>query len=107
MTYRKKAAARGRLFFNSDLISTMAEERGASTAMHLLERRRRALEGCLARLRQRDRDLLARRYCAGTTVKKLAEEACRSSNSIYRSLERVRMTLLECIQRTLASVEAE
>ena len=107
LAYRKKAAERGRLLFNSDLILTMAEERGTSTEAQLLERRRRALEDCLDKLRQRDRDLLARRYCAGTTVKKLAEEASRSLNSMYRSLERVRMTLLECIQRTLATAEAE
>ena len=107
LAYRKKAVGRGRLFFDSDLILTMAEERGTSTAGQLLERRRRALEDCLDKLRQRDRDLLAQRYYAGTTVKRLAEEASRSLNSMYRSLERVRMTLLECIQRTIAMTEVE
>ncbi len=105
LAFRKRLANRGHMLFSSELMQTMADERNEEAQIAQLEERRRALDGCLAKLRDSDRDLLARRYYAGSTVKELADEAARPLNSIYRSLERVRMTLLECIQRSLAATE--
>ena len=67
-----------------------------------LEARRQALETCLKKLRPKDRDLLAKRYGSGNTVLEIAVQVSRPVKSIYRSLERMRMTLLECIRRQLA-----
>jgi len=67
-----------------------------------LESRRQALDGCLKKLRADDRSLLVRRYGSGSTVPEIAQQVSRPVKSIYRSLERTRMTLLECIRRHLA-----
>ncbi len=107
LAFRKRAAGGGRLVFSSDLMQTMADEQASHVEAQRMEERRRALDACLEKLRRRDRDLLARRYYAGSTVKELAAEASRPLNSVYRSLERVRMTLLECIQRNLAAGEVD
>ena len=93
--------ARGRrLVFDSDLLDLMAVE--WEEAAGSLESRRQALNGCLKRLRDGDRQLLARRYGSDSTVAEIAEQVSRPVKSIYRSLERTRMTLLECIRRSLA-----
>ena len=93
LAFRKRAASPGQLMFSSELMQTIADEQSADIESQRLEGRRQALDNCLDKLRQRDRNLLARRYYAGSTVKELAREASRPLNSVYRSLERVRMTL--------------
>ena len=106
LAFRKKRARQGdKLLFNSELMKTMTDEQEAHLDLERLKERRQALDSCLEKLRTRDRELLARRYYTGTTVKELAAEFSRPLNSVYRSLDRVRMTLLECIQRTLAAEE--
>lgn len=68
-----------------------------------LEQRRSALELCLQKLRPDDRKLIHRRYQPGERGKFVAEDLGRPANSVYQSLGRIRRTLLECIQRRLAS----
>lgn len=106
LAFRKKRLRDGRLLFSSELMQTITEEQEAYLELERLKERRQALDACLKKLREKDRDLLARRYYAGVTVKDLADETSRPLNSVYRSLDRVRATLLECIQRTLAVKEA-
>ena len=107
LAFRKRLAKRGRLLFSSELMQTIADEQNDGKETARLEERRRALDECLEKLRDRDRNLLAQRYYADRNVKDLAAEISRPLNSVYRSLERVRMTLLECIRRTLAANEVD
>jgi len=61
-----------------------------------------ALEQCVARLPDADRRLLADRYDSGDTLKELAARSGRTPNALYKSLQRIRETLLDCITRKLA-----
>jgi RNA polymerase sigma-70 factor (ECF subfamily) len=61
-----------------------------------------ALESCLAKLSEKDRTLIRRRYQPGANVRQLAAEAGRTANSISNSLSRIRKSLLECVDRTMA-----
>lgn len=96
-----KRQRRHRLVFDNDLLDLMAVE--WEEAAGDLESRRQALNGCLKKLRDCDRELLARRYGSGDTVTEIAEQVSRPVKSIYRSLERMRMALLECIRRSMAT----
>ena len=58
---------------------------------------------CIEHLRARDRELIRQRYAAGESGKDLAENIGRPANSVYQSLGRIRRTLLECIQRRMAT----
>jgi RNA polymerase sigma-70 factor (ECF subfamily) len=69
----------------------------------LLEDRRRALVDCIAKLKERDRDLLHRRYTPGITMKQVAEQLGRPAKSVYAALARIRHALLECVERKLAA----
>ncbi|MFQ5732983.1 MAG: sigma-70 family RNA polymerase sigma factor [Planctomycetaceae bacterium] len=68
-----------------------------------LEERRKALHVCLGKLRETDRELIRRRYASGQNGKVVAETLGRPANSVYQSLGRIRRTLLECMQRRLAT----
>jgi RNA polymerase sigma-70 factor (ECF subfamily) len=72
----------------------------------LLEWRRDALRRCLEKLPDRDRQLV--RSCYGDSrvkFKTVAQAIGRPVNTVYKALNRIRKTLYECIERTLAVEE--
>lgn len=91
---------RSRLLLSEEFIEQVAAE--AVEQIDLLESRRSALQICLSKLRDKDRQLIESRYAPGEKGKDLAEQIGRPANSVYQSLGRIRRTLLECIQRQLA-----
>lgn len=95
---------REKLRFSDDFVQAVATE--VLERSDELDVRRRALDQCLQKLRDSDRDLIRRRYEPGERGKHLAEDLGRPANSVYQSLGRIRRTLLECINRTLAAAEA-
>ncbi|NLS93030.1 MAG: sigma-70 family RNA polymerase sigma factor [Planctomycetaceae bacterium] len=100
LKYREKTA-RERRVFSLELVETLAAE--AEKVADEFDDRRDALQGCLTKLRDVDRKLVLNRYRPGATTRGLAEAAGRSVQGTRKSLHRVRMTLLECIQRTLTA----
>ena len=88
---------------SSDFIDTMAAE--AEKSLDLLDDRREALSGCLKKLREKDRYLVMRRYQHRATTRSVAETLGRSVQGTRKSLHRIRMALLACIERTLAARE--
>lgn len=106
LNYRKQQARDARLVFSDTLAETLADdlaERDDDT-----ERRHEALRGCLEKLRQQDRDLLLHRYTATAgTLEDFAEKMGRSVGGLKVTLHRLRNTLLGCIEKQLATTEAE
>ncbi|QOV88704.1 sigma-70 family RNA polymerase sigma factor [Humisphaera borealis] len=66
------------------------------------EERKEALAGCLAKLRERDRELLLTCYTGEDDIIRIADRIGRSSQSVHNSLRRIREALYECVRRTLA-----
>ena len=64
-----------------------------------LEAQFAALADCMAKLGERDRDLLQRRYFPGSTTKDVANSLGRPLKSVYKSLNRIFAALLACIRR--------
>ena len=85
-------------------------ERVAETALEQadalqLDERRAALAGCVKKLNERDRDLLAACFTEGATVQSAAVQVGRSADAVYKALGRIRQALFECVSRTLATGE--
>lgn len=87
--------------FSEQFIEQLAEE-DVEEATHW-EARRQALAKCLGKLREKDRELIERRYRPGENGLSLAEFLERPVNSVYQSLGRIRRNLLECIHRELSA----
>jgi RNA polymerase sigma-70 factor (ECF subfamily) len=92
---------REKLRFSDEFVEVLARE--AANQADLLERRRLALAHCLAKLKQRDRELIQCRYTPGANGKSVADLLGRPVNSIYQSLGRIRKLLLECVNRRLTA----
>lgn len=97
----RQSRHRDRLRFSAEFVDALA--RDPAFASDDWERRKLALEACLAKLRPEDRDLIRQRYQPGIHGKDLAEDLSRPANSVYQSLGRIRRSLLECIQRRIAA----
>lgn len=67
--------------------------------------RRQALDTCLQKLAEADRELILARYRPGASVKAIAERAERTVNSVSQSLSRIRRVLAECVERTVHAEE--
>ena len=62
-----------------------------------------ALQKCLKRLPQLDRELVERCYGGGSKIKDVARHQGRSAGAVYTALGRIRQSLLACIERTLSA----
>ena len=98
--YKKSHRARVRLsqMFLDRVAETAAEQ---SEVLHL-DDRRDALTGCVEKLRERDRELLATRFADGATTQSTSEQVGRSVEAVYKALAKLRQILFNCVQKTLA-----
>src|SRR5688500_9451024 len=67
----RRAKARDRHLFSEELLALLADEGAAE--LERRERERRALAGCVELLPPRQRELVARCYAAGVSIKQAAE----------------------------------
>lgn len=99
--YRKRQKRERLQFWSEDVIEAVATAHLEYS--ELLQHQRQALGACLEKLTPRDRELIALRYGAEQiTTKHLADKLGRPLVTLYKALSRIRRTLYECIQRTLA-----
>lgn len=82
----------------------LAERLSASALRDLddLDRRRDALQRCLEELPPQHRELIRIRYEEDCRPEGLAARLGRTADSIRRALHRIRMKLMECMDRKLA-----
>ena len=99
----RERRGRDKLRFSPEFVEAVSHD--ALTAADGWEDRRAALSVCLEKLRPKDRELIERRYAPGENGKSVAEDLGRPSNAVYQSLGRIRRSLLECVQRQLATLK--
>ncbi len=64
--------------------------------------RQEALRTCLARLPKEHRQLVQMRYYEDLEIEQVADKLSRTAGAVYRALSRVRMSLMECVERQVA-----
>ena len=96
----RKRQQRSRLTFNDDLIVTLVDQ--SIRDAHSIEPRRKALSECLKKLSEPHRQLIQRRYAPGGSVNELAAEQSKAPKAVSEMLRRIRASLMDCIDQTLA-----
>ena len=91
---------RDRLVLDDDVVGLIADE--AFRDESNLEQQRIALETCFEKVPQRERDLLTQAYQPAAKIQDVAANSGRSVAGFYQWLHRMRLMLLECIQRERA-----
>ncbi|MEM8947159.1 MAG: sigma-70 family RNA polymerase sigma factor [Planctomycetota bacterium] len=95
-----KRKKRSKLLFDVTLIEKLTKSHELHHGQY--EDRHVALRECMDELSDRSRQLLARCYADGTKMKEIAESLNRTTESVYKAMQRLRATLHDCIQQRLA-----
>ncbi|QDU91441.1 RNA polymerase sigma factor [Pirellulimonas nuda] len=98
LTWRKQAS-RSKLVYSQELVDLVADTHACSGGA--ADERHQALGHCIGSLSSRNRDLLTQYYAEGAKVKDVAERLKRTTESVYKALQRVRLALHKCIQDTM------
>lgn len=96
---QRRTRSRERQVFSDALIELIANE--AVTETDVLERERAALERCLAELGAAARELLEMAYQPGVKIHEVAARSGKGVEAFYKTLQRLRARLLECVQRRM------
>ena len=94
-----RKASRDRLRFSDTLLETLADER--LQREQLSRRRSAALEQCIKKLPERDRELVDQAYGGRQTIKELATQLGRAVQTLYNRLNFIRRTLFDCVGKEL------
>jgi len=92
--------ARDRHVFSCDLVNELADQAEEAVPRH--QAQREALETCLKKLPEAQRALVLEAYSEGVRMDELAVKRGQTAMSLYKSLQRIRAALMECIGRSLA-----
>jgi len=98
-----QSRARDRHVFDDALVNRLADMAVHQQPQHLTERE--ALDHCLQKLPQAQRDMVLTAYTKGIRMDDLAAQRGQTPMSLYKVLHRIRQALQECVRRTLAQEE--
>lgn len=82
-----------------DVVEQLADLRLTDDARQ--EERRLALEGCLEKLPGKDREVIETYYARRRPVREVAASLGRSTEAVFKSLQRIRTLLYDCISAGL------
>ena len=97
----RRDRARDRHTFGDEISHLL--EQAVETKASALELERNALEKCVDKLPADQRELVAAAYQPGVRKSDLASSLGWTSMTLYKKLHRIRLQLMECTQRELAS----
>lgn len=95
--YRK--IGRDRHVFDEELVQQIAEVYQEKSAE--LNEIKKALEKCMSRLQGRWKQIIDLRYLRGMDARRIGQSFGISQNAVFALLHRIRLSLRECIQRTV------
>lgn len=101
----RRDAARDRHVFGDETTALIAEETEARTDS--LEAQREALHACIGKLPLEQRTLVDAAYAPGAIIEEVARGTGQTAMALYKKLHRIRMALVECTRRVLASEGAQ
>ena len=99
----RRDRARDRHTFGDEVFELLAQTVQEQT--DTLEVERRALETCLHKLPGDQRQLVQAAYAPGVRIDQLASQLGRTAMALYKTLHRIRLALMDCTRRVLASEE--
>jgi len=98
LKFRRKKAT-DRHVFSEDIFDLLMDE--AEEVAEVQKDREKALQGCLVKLNDSQRELLKAAYEDGISIKEAAVKVGRSQTGLYKALARIRKNLHECVQTKL------
>lgn len=104
LSFRRKMA-REKLVFDDDILDYLAERNDDRLIQDFTKDRNAALKACMQKLSDKQRKLVEERYKPGASVQRIAADQGRTVGAISQTLYRIRHNLMQCIEKTLASIQ--
>ena len=104
LSFRRKMA-REKLVFDDDILDYLAERNDDRLIQDFTKERNAALKACMQKLSDKQRKLVEERYKPGASVQRIAADQGRTVGAISQTLYRIRHNLMQCIEKTLASMQ--
>lgn len=104
LSFRRKMA-REKLVFDDDILDYLAERNDDRLIQDFTKDRNTALKACMQKLSDKQRKLVEERYKPGASVQRIAADQGRTVGAISQTLYRIRHNLMQCIEKTLASMQ--
>lgn len=98
--YWRRRDRHQRMIFSEGLLASLAEQEQQMSDE--LETRRMVLSGCLAKLRERDRELIELYYGTDATAQGVGKQLGRSIFAVRKAIKRIRRQLFACVDQKLA-----
>lgn len=95
----REKSARSPLLFSEDVIDLIARERTHIEPQ--LDERLHLLDGCLAKLTPKDKELVTSRYALRQNAEEMMQRFDMSRRTLFRNLEMLRQRLHECVTHQL------
>lgn len=99
LMHRRRQGVR-RKFFSEAALEVLASEYPEQPDWG--DSRKQALQKCLGKLSDEQLTLIRQRYSDGDSLVDLAEQLDRTVNSLYKSLQRIRKALADCVTGRMA-----
>ncbi len=99
----RRDCARDRHVFGEEVLELLGQV--VLEESEALEAQRRALDVCLKKLPEGQRQLVQAAYGPGVKIDELATQLKRTAMSLYKALHRIRLTLIDCTSRMLSTEE--
>ncbi|MEM0970766.1 MAG: sigma-70 family RNA polymerase sigma factor [Verrucomicrobiota bacterium] len=104
LAHRRKWNKEAIFIADEEFLSRLAEEAEDSSAR--VEKQQEALQDCLERLPDRQRDLVRRRYAEGASIRSVAEQVGSAASAVKQALFRARENLIKCVVHRMKEREA-
>lgn len=102
----RRRHARSRLVFSDELWELLADEAEDEAQSVRWTFRRQCLERCLAKLDSAKRELLLKAHTQGAVIKNMAMQSGKSEQAFYKTIQRLRVVLLNCVSKAVAAEDA-
>lgn len=99
LKYRRRVA-RSPLVFVDEVWDLLAEEAGGDDVRQI---RRERLEVCLEKMDISKRELLLKVHSPGVVMREVALQAGKSEQAFYKTIQRLRAVLLDCVSKAIAA----
>lgn len=100
LSWRKKVQ-RSRLVFSDELVELLGQEE--TFGSDPWKQKAELLDLCLQKLSREDREVIDARYTRNITLMELAKQRKESVHKLYKALDHMRGSLLQCVRQHLAS----
>lgn len=98
----RRTMARDRHVFHDELMELLADAASEEHDHHASEAYRNALDECLQAIPPKSRELIEAAYHGDRTIREVAEDTGKSATALYKTLDRIRKKLGECVEGRLA-----